>query len=167
MPHPSIAAAFPLLKLLEAGTLSEQRLPIDPEVNQLLEPLRGLSPVRVRCRRDHRNATICWAAITPSQALVVTAKRRKMAKHSLGHGGMADLIHEPGHPMDGLAWWIRDADDPDGHITTSANPHVASGWPLRYTLHCRTCGLDHPLTNSRMLHLLIAAIISESPEIRL
>jgi len=104
------------------------------------------------------------AAIASSQALVVTAKRRRMAKRSLGIGGMADLVHEPLHPMDGLAWWIRDADDPGGYITVSANPRVAFGWPLRYTLHCRACGLDHPLTNSRMLHLLIAAIATEARE---
>jgi len=68
--------------------------------------------------------------------------------------------------MDGLAWWIRDADDPGLHHR-QRKPRVAFGWPLRYTLHCRACGLDHPLTNSRMLHLLIAAIATEAREIRL
>jgi hypothetical protein len=136
MPDPAHAAAFPLLQLLEAGTVSEKQVPVDPEINRLLDPLRTLPPVRARCRRNHPRATICWAAIASSQALVVTAKRRRKATDPLARGGVADLIHEPVRPMEGLAWWIRDAQDPGGYITVSANPHLASGWPLRYTLHC-------------------------------
>jgi hypothetical protein len=69
--------------------------------------------------------------------------------------------------MEGTASWIHDAEQPDSYITLAANPSVGSGWPLRYTFHCRVCHNDHPLTNANMLRQIAAGITTNRRDIQL
>jgi hypothetical protein len=104
--------------------------------------------------------------VHPDANLVVFASRKRHANRSLGHGGFYDLEYDQGRDA-GHRWapWILEASKPGGPITLATNPGVASGWPLRYTLHCRVCRDDHPLTNRRMIELVAHAVEANSPNI--
>jgi hypothetical protein len=96
----------------------------------------------------------------------VYSDKLRYPKQETKAGGFYQLDYDVDqNPVEGLAPWIRAAMQPGGPISLSTNPEVASGWPLRYTLHCRPCGESYPMTNNRMLRLIAEAVEANAREI--
>ena len=127
----------------------------DPQLNELLRPLRRLTLGAVCfCGRN-----VCWLAIDNAGAFVAAFQRRRPAR--MRHGGVADCklpYLANSYPK---APWIMLAET--GSTTVTLEDIKTSGYPIRLRLSCPRCGAQHlSLNTTRLTDFLTTISTGES-----
>lgn len=133
------------------------------ELNTALDPLRLHPALGVRCSKCEHG--LGFVAVEPESARMMSGNR--LQPPHLRRGGIYDLADKTPH-KGRYEGWIQDAEDQKGSVTpTGEAPGQRTGLPQRRTYHCRGCGADYTVKNSRILALYLAAIARGDHEIRL
>jgi len=135
-----------LLGLLERAR-EDSAILDSPELNEGLDRLRGLGPVRVKCPKCR--ATVSWWALHPAEPSVVFnslgPRRRHLRKDQIPPD---QLGPQPPKPFDD--WSLGPMDG--RHSAKNVDP---TGGSNRWRFTCRRCGAQSTYTRATMLRMFV------------
>lgn len=164
-----------------SGSLNEQDLVLNPELNALLDRVRTARPIKLKCDKSRCETVLAYLGLASghSARVIPGPKRKPRGKRSSGTypaegtyrpgrqpihskyvvGGAADLVF-PDFGREGrFDEAIEYGQRGEGAIRCVPNPEVSSGWPLKWEFHCPGPGIAHyEFTNSALIRMFATAV---------
>ena len=178
-----------VVSFIDETHLAEEELVLNPELNELLDPIRTTRPLRYRCSVAECQTTLAyWGLASGHQARIIPGPKRKpRGKRSAGTY-QQETTFRPGEPPSSIPYiqgGAADLEFPDfgweqkfdpaieyaqkvaDKIRCEPNPDVGSGWPLRWEFICPGPGPAHyEYTNKQMLRMFAHTLYLRQDTIR-